>query len=520
MVSVMTESIIPRVEMSRIRKSFGEVVALDGVDFDAGKGEIHALLGENGAGKTTLMNVLSGLYRMDEGQISINRREVSIYSPRDAIKVGIGMVHQHVELIANFTALENILLGREGSRWKLNLDTHRDSAGKLAANYGLSIPLHEPVKSLPAGIQQKVEILKALYHGADILILDEPSTMLTPQEVDGLFSTLKALAKGGLTVIFITHKIKEVLDNCDRITVFRGGRRVDTIFREAASREKLVQMMVGERGAPPENKRPAGPSAALEGSPVLTVRSMNTSTEWGVPLKNITFDIPRGLIIGLAGVSGNGQKELAEALAGLIEIDGGDIHLNGAEVSKLSVSARIAQGITLVPQDRIEEGILPSLSLSENFVLGLHPHIFKRHGIFEQDTANELGRNAIREFNILAKNEHVPSAHLSGGNIQKLIVARSMMLCNKTGKILMIANNPTRGLDIMAASFVHGRLDELRSHGAGVLLISEDLDELCLMCDRIIVIHSGEFFGSFDGPDYDIYQIGHLMAGQKLEMGS
>tara|TARA_Y100000031_G_scaffold141432_1_gene169970 strand:+ start:74 stop:817 length:744 start_codon:yes stop_codon:yes gene_type:complete len=247
---------------------------------------------------------------------------------------------------------------------------------------------------------------------------------------------------------------------------------------------------------------------------------MNTSTEWGVPLKNITFDIPRGLIIGLAGVSGNGQKELAEALAGLIEIDGGDIHLNGAEVSKLSVSARIAQGITLVPQDRIEEGILPSLSLSENFVLGLHPHIFKRHGIFEQDTANELGRNAIREFNILAKNEHVPSAHLSGGNIQKLIVARSMMLCNKTGKNLMIANNPTRGLDIMAASFVHGRLDELRSHGAGVLLISEDLDELCLMCDRIIVIHSGEFFGSFDGPDYDIYQIGHLMAGQKLEMGS
>ncbi len=506
--------------MYGIRKSFGQVVALDGVDFEAGKGEIHALLGENGAGKTTLMNILSGLYRLDEGQISIDRREVSIHSPRDAIKAGIGMVHQHVELISNFTALENILLGREGSRWKLDLDAHRSSAEKLAASYGLSIPLSEPIKSLPAGIQQKVEILKALYHGADTLILDEPTTMLTPLEVDGLFSTLKSFAKGGLTVIFITHKIKEVLDNCDRITVFRGGLKIDTISREAASREKLVQMMMGERGAPPENKRPTGPSAALEGSPTLSVRGMYTSAEWGVPLKNITFDIPRGLIVGLAGVSGNGQKELAEALAGLIEIEKGDIHLNGTGVSKLSMSARIARGISLLPQDRIEEGILPSLSLSENFVLGLHPHIFKRRGIFEQDTANELGRNAIREFNILAKNEHVPAAHLSGGNIQKMIVARSMMLSHKTGKILMIANNPTRGLDVMAASFVHGRLRELRSHGAGVLLISEDLDELCSMCDQIIVIHSGEIFGSFDGPEYDIYQIGVLMAGQKSETGS
>jgi simple sugar transport system ATP-binding protein len=466
------------------------------------------------------MNILSGLYRLDEGQILIDLREVSIYSPKDAIEAGVGMVHQHVELIGNFTALENILLGREGSRWKIDLDAHQSSAEKLGEKYGLSIPLHEPVKSLPAGIQQKVEILKALYHGADILILDEPTTMLTPQEVDGLFSTLKALAKGGLTVIFITHKIKEVLDNCDRITVFRGGKKIDTIFREAASREKLVQMMVGEHGAPPENKRPAGPSAAMEGSSVLMVRGINTSAEWGVPLKNITFNIPRGLIVGLAGVSGNGQKELAEALAGLIEIDEGDIHLNGSEVSELSVSSRIARGISLLPQDRIEEGILPSLSLSENFVLGLHPHIFKRRGIFDRDIANALGRDAIKEFSILAKNEHVPSAHLSGGNIQKMIVARSMMLSTKTGKILMIANNPTRGLDIMAASFVHNRLDELRSHGAGVLLISEDLDELCLMCDRIIVIHSGELFGSFDGPNYDIYKIGHLMAGQKLETGS
>ena len=519
-MKVMTEKIVPRVEMYGVSKSFGEVVALDAVDFEAGEGEIHALLGENGAGKTTLMNILSGLYRMDDGQIAIDGREVEVRSPQDAIRAGVGMVHQHVELIGNFTALENILLGREGSRWKLDVDARRSSVEELAANYGLSIPLDEQVKTLPAGIQQKVEILKALYHGADILILDEPTTMLTPHEVDGLFSILKSFAKEGLTVVFITHKIQEVLDNCDRITVFRGGRKIDTILRVDATREILVQMMMGERGLPPEGERPTGPSAAREGHPALSVREVHTSSKWGVPLKDVAFDVPRGLIVGLAGISGNGQKELAEALAGLIEIQEGEVHLGGEEVTGLSVSERIARGMSLIPQDRIEEGILPGLSLAENFVLGLHPHIFKRRGIFERETAHELGRNAIAEFNILARNEHVPAAHLSGGNIQKTIVARSVMLAHKTGGKVMIANNPTRGLDVMAASFVHGRLQELRAQGAGVLLISEDLDELRLMSDRIIVIYAGEISGAFDGPEYDIYQIGSLMAGQKLEAGS
>ncbi len=513
----MTQKAASRVDMRGISKSFGEVVALERVDFEARAGEIHALLGENGAGKTTLMNILSGLYRMDEGQIALDGREVDVRSPRDAIEAGVGMVHQHVELIGNFTALENILLGREGTRWKLDVDARRGSVEELAARYGLSVPLGEQVKNLPAGIQQKVEILKALYHGADTLILDEPTTMLTPHEVDGLFAILKSFAGGGLTVVFITHKIQEVLDNCDRITVFRGGRKIDTILREEATRERLVRMMMGERGLPPAGERPGGPSAALGGAPALSVRGVCTSGEWGVPLKDVAFEVPRGLVVGLAGISGNGQKELAEALAGLIDIDAGEIRLGGGEVSRLSVAERIAGGVSLLPQDRIEEGILPGLSLAENVVLGLHPHVFRRRGVFERDTVCEMGRNAIAEFDIRARDEHVPAAHLSGGNIQKTIVARSILLAHRTGKVLMIANNPTRGLDVMAAAFVHARLRELRAEGAGVLLISEDLDELRLMSDRILVIYAGEVLGAFDGPEYDVYRIGALMAGQKAE---
>lgn len=516
----MTETAPLRVEMRGVSKSFGAVRALDAVDFEAARGEIHALLGENGAGKTTLMNILSGLYRMDEGRVAVEGREADIHSPQDAIAVGVGMVHQHVELIGNFTALENILLGREGSRWKLDVEARRSSVEELAANYGLAVPLNEQVKNLPAGIQQKVEILKALYHGADILILDEPTTMLTPHEVDGLFAILKSFAGEGLTVVFITHKIQEVLDNCDRITVFRGGRKIDTIPREDATREVLVRMMMGERGMPPEGERPEGPSAALEGHPALSVRGLSTSDAWGVPLRDVAIEIPRGLIVGLAGISGNGQKELAEALAGLIETDAGEVRLDGEEITGRSVAERIARGMSLLPQDRIEEGILPGLSLAENFVLGLHPHIFKRRGVFEREIAHELGRNAISEFNILARSEHAPAAHLSGGNIQKTIVARSIMLAHETGGKLMIANNPTRGLDVMAASFVHERLRELRAGGAGVLFISEDLDELRRMSDRIVVIYAGEIYGSFDGPEYDIYRIGALMAGQKNEAGS
>lgn len=500
--------------MRGICKRFGEVVALDNVDLEVARGEIHALLGENGAGKTTIMNILSGLYRADAGEIRIEGTPAPIRSPKDAIGFRIGMVHQHVELIGNFTALENILLGHEGQGWVLRTENQRSAVEEVAARYGLSVPLNERVKALPVGIQQKIEILKALYRGADILILDEPTTMLTPQEVDALFATIRKIAEEGLSVIFITHKIKEVLANSDSITVFRGGRRIGTIPRREATREILVQMMVGERdfpAGPPQAPSPAAASAR----PALSVQGLTLTSGDIHLLKDVSFEVPAGSIVGLAGVSGNGQRELAEAIAGLLPIDRGEIAIRGRPVEKAVVAARIALGLVLIPQNRIEEGILPSLSLSENFVLGLHPYIFKRSGMFEQGTAQEMARSAIRDYNVLARNEHVPSAHLSGGNIQKVIVARAMALFRSIGGTILIANNPTRGLDIMAAAFVHARFREVRDGGGGVLLISEDLDELCTICDRIIVIHAGEILGGFGGPDYDIYRIGELMAGER-----
>ncbi|OGL60235.1 MAG: hypothetical protein A3J27_08965 [Candidatus Tectomicrobia bacterium RIFCSPLOWO2_12_FULL_69_37] len=503
----------PRVEMRGICKRFGEVVALDRVDLEAAKGEIHALLGENGAGKTTIMNILSGLYRSDAGEIRVDGRPAPIRSPKDAIGFRIGMVHQHVELIGNFTALENILLGHEGTGWVLRAESQRGAVEEVASRYGLSVPLNERVKALPVGIQQKIEILKALYRGADILILDEPTTMLTPQEVDALFATIRKIAEGGLTVIFITHKIKEVLANSDRITVFRGGCRVGTVRRPEASRELLVQMMVGEREFPAGAGRPGAVASSSAGPPALSVRDLSLRNADIHLLKDVSFDVPAGAIVGLAGVSGNGQRELAEAIAGLLPVQAGEVTIRGRSVEKLTVAARIALGLVLIPQNRIDEGILPSLSLAENFVLGLHPYIFKRSGFFEQGTAHEMARIAIRDYNVLTRNERVPSAHLSGGNIQKVIVARAMALFRAIGGGILIANNPTRGLDIMAAAFVHARFREVREGGGGVLLISEDLDELCSICDRILVIHSGEILGGFDGPDYDVYRIGELMAG-------
>lgn len=510
----------PRVEMRGISKRFGEVVALDRVDLEASAGEIHALLGENGAGKTTIMNILSGLYRADAGEIRVDGRPAPIHSPKDAIGFRIGMVHQHVELIGNFTALENILLGHEGPGWILRTESQRGAVEEVSSRYGLSVPLNERVRALPVGIQQKIEILKALSRGADILILDEPTTMLTPQEVDALFTTIRKIAEGGLTVIFITHKIKEVLANSDRITVFRGGRKVGTVQRPEASRDLLVQMMVGERDIPSSANRPPGASPAAQSPAALSVRGLSVRNGDIRLLKDVSFDVAAGAIIGLAGVSGNGQRELAEAIAGLLPVQSGEVVIRGRSAEKLAVAARIALGLVLIPQNRIDEGILPSLSLAENFVLGLHPYIFKKAGFFERGTAHEMTRTAIRDYNVLARNEHVPSAHLSGGNIQKVIVARAMALFRSIGGAILIANNPTRGLDIMASAFVHARFREIRDGGGGVLLISEDLDEVCSICDRILVIHSGEILGSFDGPEYDPYRIGELMAGERRRQPS
>ncbi len=499
-----------KVQMTGIAKRFGDTVALEAVDFAARRGEIHGLLGENGAGKTTLMNVLSGLYRADRGEIRIDGVPAPIASPIDALRRGIGMVHQHVELIPNFTALENVLLGREGSRWWLRVQPQRAKVEEVARRFGLAVDLDVEVRRLAAGVQQKIEILKALYRGVDILVLDEPTTMLTPQEVDTLFATVRAMAEQGLTVVFITHKIREILRNCDRVTVMRGGRRVATSERADVDEGRLVELMIGERLAP--TVREDRPGAA--GPPVLEVRDLTMPAARGrMPLAGGTISVGCGEVVGVAGVAGNGQRELADALVGLLRPERGSIVLAGRDVTRASVRERLAAGLVYVPEDRIHDGLLPGLSVAENFMLGLHPFAFAGRITFDHGQARRLARQAIEEYAIRARDEDARAIELSGGNIQKLLVARAMTQARLAGGRLLLAMNPTRGLDVRATEFVRGRCLDFARAGGGVLFVSEDLDELCQLCDRIAVMFRGAAVADLPRDRFDPYAIGRLMAG-------
>ncbi len=512
--------------MSGIAKRFGETVALAGVEFLAARGEIHGLLGENGAGKTTLMNVLSGLYRADRGLIAIDGVTAAIAAPSDALRHGIGMVHQHVELIPNFSALENVLLGREGGRLWFRPERHRKDVEAVAARFGLAVNLDTEVRRLAVGVQQKVEILKALYRGVDILVLDEPTTMLTPQEVDTLFGTLRTMADQGLTVVFITHKIREILANCDRVTVMRGGLRVATLVRAEMDEGRLVELMIGERlqtasvawraEEPPrlrgERDTDVGHAAAADAA--LEVRDLAVQGERGRPvLTSCSFRVDAGEVVGVAGVAGNGQRELADALAGALRAAGGRILLGGRDVTVVSVRARIAAGLVVIPEDRIADGLLPGLSVAENLVLGLHPFAFTGRFTFDHGQARALARDAIAEYAIRARSEDAMAVELSGGNIQKVLVARAMAQARAVGGRLLVATNPTRGLDVRATEFVRRRCLAFAGAGGGVLLISEDLDELRQLCHRIVVMFRGTIVADLPRERFDPYAIGRLMAG-------
>ncbi len=509
------DEMMPKLEMRGMGKRFGETIALRGVAFEASRGEIHGLLGENGAGKTTLMNILSGLYRADQGTIAIDGQTATIHSPLDALRFRIGMVHQHFELIHNFTALENVLLGCEGSGWWLRVDRHRQDVDAVARRFGLSLDLNAEVRGLAIGVQQKVEILKALYRGVDILILDEPTTMLTPQEVDALFATIRGLADQGMTVIFITHKIREVLRNCDRVTVMRAGEVVGRLDRAEATEGRLVELMIGQRLAGiGEGDRAPGAGAPAGRAPVLEVRGLSVLNERGARLLNdCSFALAAGDLVGLAGVAGNGQRELAEALVGTLPAAGGTIALGGRDVTRATVRGRVAAGLTYIPEDRLEDGLLPHLSLSENFLLGLHPYAFNGRMAFDRAAARHLARQAIAEYGILARHEEMQAADLSGGNIQKVLVARALELARLTRGAALLAMNPTRGLDVRATDFVRRRLLEFARAGGGVLLVSEDLDELLQLCDRMLVIYRGTIVADLPRSAFDPYQIGALMAG-------
>ena len=497
-----------RVEMRAVRKRFGETEALRGVSFTLRRGEIHGLLGENGAGKTTLMNVLSGLYRADAGTITIDGAPADIRSPADGLRLGIGMVHQHVELIPTFTALENILLGSEGGAWWLRPERQRAAVEAIARRFGLPVPLDAAVGRLAAGVQQKVEILKALHRGVEVLVLDEPTTMLTPQEVDGLFATIRTLAEGGVGVVFITHKIREILANCDRVTVMRGGAVVATVDRAATSEGQLVQMMIGEHsiGAGVERAHATAARVALE------VDRLSVVTAGARLLDACSVSVRAGELVGVAGVAGNGQRELAEAIVGALPASSGRVAVGGRDVTASSIRDRIAAGLVYIPEDRINDGILPGLSIAENLALGLHPYVFAGSRLFDRGRVRELADRAIAEYGIQAPDGEAPAVKLSGGNIQKILVARAMALAGLTSGVALVATNPTRGLDVRATALVRRRVVDFARTG-GVLLISEDLDELLQLCDRIVVMYRGAIMADLERGEFDGYRIGALMAG-------
>ena len=495
----------PAVRMLNIVKRFPGVVANDHVNFEAMPGEIHALLGENGAGKTTLMNILYGIYRPDQGEIYIQGRRANIRSPKDAIALGIGMVHQHFHLIPTHTVAENIILGMPGNFF-FPLERVRDEIEQLSERYGLHVDPEAYVWQLSAGEQQRVEIVKALYRNAQILILDEPTTMLTPGEVKELFKVLRRMTGEGKTVIFITHKLEEVMEISDRVTVLRRGKVVGTAETPNTNVNELAQMMVGTGGLcevslPPREK----------GAVVLEVRDLRALNDKGVPaLKGVSFEIREGEILGIAGVAGNGQKELVEVITGLRRATGGQVILDGREITNLPPGEIADLGVAHVPEERISMGLAPNMSVLDNLILKHHRREpFSRGLVLDYGYAERFADEKIREFEIATPSKHTPAKLLSGGNIQRLILARE----TSGEPRLIVAAHPTYGLDVRATDYIRRRLIEQRNRGAAVLLISEDLEEVMCMSDRIAVMFSGEIMGIMDAHKADVNTIGLLMAG-------
>jgi simple sugar transport system ATP-binding protein len=455
------------------------------------------------------MNVLAGLYRPDAGTVWLEGRQVVFGSPRDALRLGVGMVHQHFELVGPFTALECVLLGQEGGGWRLRLSARRRAVESVMRRYGLEVDLAARVDTLSIGVQQKVEILKALYRGVQLLILDEPTTHLTPQEVDGLFATMRDLVAAGLTVVLITHKLREIRDIGDRVSVMRRGQIVATLDRAEASESRLVELLMGRREAQEAAVRPR-PAPATPTASVLRLDRVSAAG-----LTDCSLEVRAGEIVGLAGVAGNGQRELAETVVGTRPVVAGRLELGSRDVTRASVRERLLLGLGYVPEDRLREGILPRLSLAESFALGQHHTLFRSRWRFDERLVFRLARQAVTEYRVAAPGEWVQTARLSGGNIQKVLVARAMRVATASGApaSLLLALNPVRGLDLATTDFVHRRLADVRDRGGGVLLVSEDLDELLRVSDRLLVMHRGRIVGQLGRAEFDAYRIGGLMTG-------
>ncbi len=499
------------VEMRAITKKFVDVVANDKIDLTVEKGEIHGLLGENGAGKTVLMNILYGLYRADEGKILIDGKEAEIDGPSTAIKLGIGMVHQHFMVVPSLTVAENIILGNEPTRNKVLLDTKKimKSVKEFCGRYKLEVDLKAPIHVLPVGVQQRVEILKALYRGANVLILDEPTSVLTPQEAQELFKAIRALRGQGKTVIFISHKLNEVLAVCDRITVLRKGRVVGTVKASETSVNELATMMVGREVTFTFEKRQPETKKV-----VLKVEGLEAFDDRNLPaLKGVSFDVFGHEILGVAGVEGNGQTELVETLTGLRKAAAGKIFLSEMDITRAPPHERIQQGASCVPEDRHKRGLIMEFSVMENIILGSHdrPPFAKDSVRLDIKEASNYSEKLIQEFSIKTPSKDAPAQHLSGGTQQRVVLAREFSRNPK----LIIACQPTRGLDIGATQYVRSKLVDMRNNGCAVLLISADLDEIWALSDRIAVIYEGRIVAVKDPEKTSESELGLLMAGAK-----
>jgi len=493
-------------EMRGIRKEFPGVLANDRVDLDVRRGEVHALLGENGAGKSTLMNILYGLYRPDAGEILLHGKPVSFGSARDAIQAGIGMVHQHFMLIPVMTVAENIVLGVE-PRDKLFLDERaaETRVRELSERFGLVVDPTALVSSITVGQEQRVEILKALFRGADILILDEPTAVLTPQEAHELFEIVRSLKADGKSIIFISHKLNEVLEIADRITVLRRGRKIETVPREGATEPSLARAMVGREVLLRVDKPPATPGDVL-----LSVRDLRVIDERGIPkVRGISFDVRANEIVGIAGVDGNGQSELIEAITGLRRIDGGTIEVAGQPIIPRSPREMLDAGVGHIPEDRQRRGLVLEFSIGENVALHDYakPPDSKWGWLFPQRMI-ERARRLIKEFDVRGGGPETRAGGLSGGNQQKVVVAREV---DRDPKVL-IAAQPTRGLDVGAIEFLHRRLVAERDEGRAILLVSLELDEVLSLSDKVLVIYEGEIAGEHVG-EFSEHQIGLEMLG-------
>lgn len=496
------------VELRNITKRFGGVVANDRVNLQTHAGEILALLGENGAGKSTLMRVLYGLYQPDEGEILINGQVVQFKSPADALARGIGMIHQHFQLVPGFTVAENVALGLKSSRGALtDLDVVSTRIRELARQYGLHIDPNALVGQLAVGQQQRVEIIKALYRNASLLILDEPTAVLTPQEIHEFFNILRLVRDAGNTLIFITHKLDQVMAVSDRVLVLRGGRVVGATETKNTNQHELAKMMVGREVITHWDKPPTQSETV-----VLRLENLSVRDDSGaMTVKNVSLEIRAGEILGIAGVSGNGQRELAEAIVGLRPAANGTVLVDGRDVTKFSPAQRIAAQVAFIPEERMVMGVVREFSVAENAILETHGQPpFAKNSFFNFTAIQAHCTKLVREYDVKTPSLDTPIKSLSGGNIQKLILAREV---DRAPRVL-IAAQPTRGVDIGATEYIHTRLLDQRAAGTAILLISEDLEQVCALSDRIAVMYEGEIVGIVP-PDTSVEELGLMMAGGK-----